>query len=68
MMNLCMVIEVIQNNIPQRSMVMIPGTHPSTLGMVSVDSIPLIDHDEIFRGTKRRWHRGGINTDERDQD
>jgi len=31
MMYLCMVIEVIQNIIPERTMVMIPGTHPRTL-------------------------------------
>jgi hypothetical protein len=31
MMNLCIVMEVIQNRIPARTMVMIPGTHPKTL-------------------------------------
>lgn len=31
MMNLCIVIEVIQKRIPAPTMVMIPGTHPSTL-------------------------------------
>lgn len=30
-MNLCMVIEVIQNSAPESNMVMIPGTHPKTL-------------------------------------
>jgi hypothetical protein len=32
MMYLCMVIEVIQKMIPERTMVMMPGTHPRTLG------------------------------------
>ena len=31
MMNLCMVIEVIQKRAPERTMVMMPGTHPNTL-------------------------------------
>jgi hypothetical protein len=31
MMNLCMVIDVIQNRTAQRTMVIMPGTHPSTL-------------------------------------
>jgi hypothetical protein len=31
MIYLCMVIEVIQNNTPARTMVIIPGTHPRTL-------------------------------------
>lgn len=30
-MNLCMVIEVIQNKAPESNIVMIPGTHPNTL-------------------------------------
>jgi hypothetical protein len=30
-MYLCMVIDVIQNNTPERTIVMIPGTHPKTL-------------------------------------
>ena len=36
MMYLCIVMEVIQNRIPERTIVMIPGTHPSTLQAVSV--------------------------------
>jgi hypothetical protein len=31
MMYLCIVIEVIQKSDPERTIVMIPGTHPSTL-------------------------------------
>lgn len=32
MMNLCMVVEVTQNRTPDRTMVMMPGTQPNTLG------------------------------------
>jgi hypothetical protein len=41
MIYLCMVIEVIQNMTPARTMVMIPGTHPRTLEVqakVSLDN------------------------------
>lgn len=31
MIYLCIVMEVTQNRIPQRTIVMIPGTHPRTL-------------------------------------
>lgn len=37
MMNLCMVIEVIQKRIPATTMVIIPGTHPRTLHVVSIE-------------------------------
>lgn len=43
MMYLCIVIEVYQNIKAHRIMVMIPGTHPSTLNFPSVSYISSID-------------------------
>jgi hypothetical protein len=50
-MNLCMVIEVIQNNTPESSIVIIPGTHPNTLNVLqsalkfSIDQLRTYDKD-----------------------
>jgi hypothetical protein len=48
MIYLCIVMEVIQKRIPQRTIVMIPGTHPRTLRATLLSAL-------LKTGIWRKW-------------